>query len=402
MSGRGRLLHVAGPLDGYRIIDVTQMISGPMATMILGDQGADVIKVEPPGRGDLTRMLGGGARKMAPIFATTNRNKRGVVIDLKQERGVALLKQLVATADLFVQNFRPGAAERMGIGEAALRAVKPDLVYVSISGFGESGPYAHKRVYDPVIQALSGLADIQGGSGTRPRMLRLIVPDKVTALTAAQSMTAALLARERTGQGQHVRLAMLDAVISFLWPEGMARHTFVGKDVGVSRPTEVRDLVFETTDGFITAGAVSDAEWQGLAQAVGHPEWLEDDRFKTPAGRVKHADARLEMTAAVLATRSSDEWLELLDRHQVPCAPIVRRDQLAENVQVVANELVVETESEQTGRMRQPRPATRFDKTPAEIRRPAPGFGEHGDELLAELGLDGAEVEALRESGVVG
>jgi crotonobetainyl-CoA:carnitine CoA-transferase CaiB-like acyl-CoA transferase len=393
---------VAGPLDGYRIIDVTQMISGPVATMILGDQGADVIKVEPPGRGDLTRVLGGGARRMSPIFATSNRNKRGIVLDLKSERGLEVLKQLVATADVFVQNFRPGAAERMGIGEEALRAVKPDLIYVSISGFGDSGPYAQKRVYDPVIQALSGLADIQGGSGKRPRMLRLIVPDKVTALTAAQAMTAALLARERTGRGQHVRLAMLDAVVSFLWPEGMARHTFVGPDVGISRPSEVRDLVFETTDGFITAGAVSDAEWHGLAHALDQPQWLSDERFKTPAGRVKHADARLEMTAEVLATRSSDEWLELLDQHQVPCAPIVSREDLANNVQVVANELIVESEHPLTGRMRQARPPIRFEDTPAEIRRPAPGLGEHNQELLTELGFDPSEIAELGNAGILG
>jgi crotonobetainyl-CoA:carnitine CoA-transferase CaiB-like acyl-CoA transferase len=393
---------MSGPLDGIRVVDVTQMISGPVATMILGDQGADVVKVEPPGRGDLTRALGGGARAMSPIFATSNRSKRGLVLDLKDARGLEVLKRLVATADLFVQNFRPGAAERMGIGEDALRAVRPDLVYVSLSGFGETGPYAQKRVYDPVIQALSGLADIQGGSGARPRMLRLIVPDKVTALTAAQAMTAALFARQRSGRGQHVRLSMLDAVIAFLWPEGMARHTFVGDDVGVSRPTEVRDLVFETKDGFITAGAVSDAEWRGLAQALEHPEWLEDERFRTPAGRVKHADARLEMTAAVLSTRTSAEWLARLDAHQVPCAPILRREQLADDAQVRANGLIVESVHPLAGRMREPRPPVRFEATPAAIRRPAPGLGEHGDELLAELGYDEKARSALRAAGVLG
>jgi crotonobetainyl-CoA:carnitine CoA-transferase CaiB-like acyl-CoA transferase len=325
-----------------------------------------------------------------------------MVLDLKQLRGDEILKQLVAGADVFVQNFRPGAAERMGIGEEALRAVKPDLVYVSISGFGETGPYAQKRVYDPVIQALSGLADIQGGSGKRPRMLRLIVPDKVTALTAAQAMTAALLARERTGKGQHVRLAMLDAVIHFLWPEGMARHTYLGRDVGVSRPTEVRDLVFETKDGFITAGAVADVEWHGLARALGHPEWLEDERFKTPAGRVKYADKRLEMTAEVLATGTSEQWLKVLDEHQVPCAPVMRREDLVDHPQVIANELIVEADYPLTGRMQQARPPVRFDVTPAEIRRPAPGFGEHNDEVLEELGFDEALRRELKEAGVLG
>jgi crotonobetainyl-CoA:carnitine CoA-transferase CaiB-like acyl-CoA transferase len=390
---------VPGPLHGLRIVDLTQMISGPMATMVLGDQGADVIKVEPPA-GDLTRALGGAQRGMAPIFATTNRSKRSMVLDLKRAEGVAWLKRLVATADAFVQNFRPGTVERLGIDEPALRAVKPDLVYVSISGFGETGPYAGRRVYDPVIQALSGLADIQRDPGTgRPHMLRLIVPDKVTALTAAQAITAALLARERTGRGQHVRLAMLDAVIAFLWPEGMARHTFLGPDV-VTRPPGARDLVFETTDGWITAGAVSDAEWRGLVRALGHSEWQEDPRFRTPAGRVKHADARLALTAEVLASDTSARWLARLEAEGVPCAPILSRDEVPDDPQVRANALLETSEHPVAGPMRQPRPAARFDATPARIGRPAPTVGEHTDEILAELGR-ADDVDRLRETGVV-
>ena len=391
-----------GPLAGYRIIDVTQMLSGPMATMMLADQGADVIMVEPPSTGDLTRALGGGSRGMAPTFATINRNKRSVVLNLKDRRGIELLERLVAGADLFVQNFRPGVADRMGIGEAALRRIKPNLVYVSISGFGESGPYVHKRVYDPVIQALSGLASIQGDPVTgRPRMIRLIVPDKVTALTAAQAMTAALLARERTGEGQHVRLAMLDAVIAFLWPEGMARHTFIGSAPVVVRP-DARDLVFETADGYITVGAVSDAEWAGLTHALGHPEWLDDPRFQTPAGRVKHADARLELTAEVLKTRTSAEWLARLEAEDVPCAPVLSREEVIADAQVAANELIVESDHPQAGRMRQPRPAARFERTPAEIRSPAPLLGEHTDAVLTELGISPAQLAALRAARVVG
>ena len=225
---------MAGALDGYRIVDVTQVISGPLATRILADQGADVIKVEPPG-GDILRLMGGKGG-LAPTFTTTNRSKRAVVLDLKKPQGLATLKRLVATADVFVQNNRPGAAERMGIGEDALRAVSPRLIYVSISGFGETGPYRHKRVYDPLIQGMSSLAEIQGGPGGRPGLVRVIVPDKVTALTAAQSITAALLSRERTGEGQHVRLSMLDAVIAFVWPEGMAYHTFVSPELPKRAP----------------------------------------------------------------------------------------------------------------------------------------------------------------------
>jgi crotonobetainyl-CoA:carnitine CoA-transferase CaiB-like acyl-CoA transferase len=290
----------------------------------------------------------------------------------------------------------------MGIGEEALRKVKPNLVYVSISGFGERGPYVHKRTYDPVIQALSGLASIQADTDTgRPRMLRVIVPDKVTALTAAQAMTAALLARERTGKGQHVRLAMLDAVVSFLWPESMAGYTFIGSNKAVTRPPNTRDLVFETADGYITTGAVSDKEWLGMCRALGHPEWLDDPRFNTPAGRVRDADARLELTAGPLKSMTTAEALQRLEAEQVPCAHIHSRDEMLADPQVAANGLIVESVHPHAGPMRQPRPAARFEATPAEIRTPAPVLGEHTDAVLEEMGLSAKEIDALRTEGIV-
>ena len=394
-----------GPLDGTRIVDLTQMISGPIATMTLADQGADVIKIEPPGQGDLVRGIGVGRAGLAPIFLTANRNKRSVAIDVKQPRGLELVRGLVAEADVFVQNFRPGAAEGMGLGEPALRRVRPDLVYVSISGFGETGPYAQKRVYDPIIQALSGLAFIQGDRATgRPRMVRTIVPDKLTAITAAQAITAALLSRAKTGEGQHVRLAMLDAMVSFLWPEGMARYTVRRKKNESStggRARQLRDLVFETTDGFITAGTVANREWEAFARAVDHPEWLEDPRFATPAARVVHWDERLELMQEALSTRTSAEWLEILDAAEVPCAPINSRRDLLSDPQIAANELIVESEHPHAGPIRQTRPAARFDRTPASLERHAPLLGEHTEEVLSEAGLAAEEIAALREAGVV-
>jgi crotonobetainyl-CoA:carnitine CoA-transferase CaiB-like acyl-CoA transferase len=392
-----------GPLDGYRIVDLSTMISGPLATMWLADQGADVIKVETPGRGDLVRHLGSTRRGLSATFATANRNKRSIAIDLKSDGGRDLLWRLVDSADVFVQNFRPGTIERMGFGDERLRARNPRLVTVAICGFGETGPYAHKRVYDPLIQALSGLATIQGDRGMgRPRMVRLIVPDKVTALTAAQAITAALLARERSGVGQHVRLSMLDAMVALAWPEGMASQTFVGDETPAPRAALAQDLVFETADGYMTAGAVSDSEWHGLCAALGHPEWLDDDRFRTPASRVAYAKERLDQTADVLRTRTTADWLETLDAHEVPCAPILPLAEVIDHPQIVANELVVESDHPHAGRLRQPRPAARFSETPAALDRPAPLLGEHADELCRELGLDDQEIASLRDRAVFG
>ncbi|MGH0029066.1 MAG: CaiB/BaiF CoA transferase family protein [Myxococcota bacterium] len=391
---------MSGALEGFRVIDFTQVISGPLATRILADQGADVVKVEPPG-GDILRHMG-GVPGLSPTFATTNRSKRSVVLDLKKPGALDALKRLVAEADVFIQNNRPGAADRMGVGEKVLRELNPRLVYVSISGFGESGPFAHKRVYDPIIQGMSGLVDIQGGVKGPPRLMRVIIPDKVTALTAAQAITAALLARERTGRGQHLRLAMLDAVIAFMWPEGMAFHTYVREDGAAPKPVDRRDLVFPTADGFIIASTVALREFQGFARAAGRTEWLADPRFQDPAGLVAHAAERLEMMAEVLRTRTTAEWLAALDAEDVPCGPVLTRDVLHENEQVRENGIVVESEHPVVGRMRQPRPAERMEGTPSEIRRPAPVLGEHTDEVLREAGLSADEIAALRSDGALG
>ncbi len=386
---------LAGPLEGVRVLDLTSMISGPVATMMLGDQGADVIKVEPPG-GDLVRSLGANRAGLTASFVSSNRSKRSLVLDLKSAVGMAALKRLIPTADVFVQNFRPGAIERMGFGESVVRGLRDDIIYVSISGFGESGPYAHKRVYDPVIQALSGLAAIQADRDTgRPRMVRTIIPDKTTALTAAQAITAALFARERTGRGQHVKLAMLDAMVAYLWPEGMTSLTFVGREVNASRAQIAQDLIFQTTDGYITAGAVSDAEWLGMCVALERPDWLEDERFKTAAGRVIYAHERLAMTGDVLKLRSSAAWLERLDREGVPCAPVLSREEVIEHEQVRVNATIEEHDHAVAGRIRQPRPAARFSETPARMRRVAPLLGEQSREILDEAGFTPAEIDAL-------
>ena len=391
-----------GPLQGIRVVDLTSMISGPVATMMLADQGADVIKVEPLS-GDLVRGAGPNRQGVTATFISSNRSKRSLALDLKTQAGAEVLRDLLKTADVLVQNFRPGTIERMGFGEQAVRQLQPEIIYVSISGFGESGPYAHQRVYDPVVQALSGLAAIQAdGESGRPRMVRTIIPDKTTAVTAAQAITAALFARERSGSGQHVRLAMLDTMVAYLWPEGMSGLTLVGKEVKAARAQFAPDLVFATQDGFITAGAVSDKEWHGMCRALDKAEWLQDPRFLTVNDRAVNVTERLSLTAEVLATQTSEYWLKRLDEQGVPCAPVLTREDVLDHPQVITNELIEQHEHPLAGPTRQPRPAARFDRTPAYIRRPAPGLGEHSVEILTELGYDAGRCRQLLDDQVIG
>jgi crotonobetainyl-CoA:carnitine CoA-transferase CaiB-like acyl-CoA transferase len=385
-----------GPLDGYRIVDLTSMISGPLATMILADQGADVIKVENPDGGDHTRAANNRRNGFSASFLNNNRNKRSVALNLKDPAALRAVLRLVATADVLVQNFRPGVADRMGLGEEAVRAVASSIIYVSISGFGETGPYAQKPVYDPLIQAVSGLASIQAGSDTeRPRLVRTIVPDKLTAYNAAQAITAALLSRERTGKGQHIRLSMLDAIIAFLWASDMGSQTFVGEEIPQQEAASFIDLIYETATFPISAAVQTNREWVALTRALEKPEWLEDSRFKTPALRQRHINERLTMSQEAFRARGGEEWLDRLTQEGVPCAPVLTRTQLLSNPQVVANGIIVESEHPQAGRIRQARPAARFSGTPATIRRGGTALGEQTAQVLAEIGYSAAEIEAL-------
>ncbi len=390
-----------GALDGIRVLDFSTMVSGPVATAMLADQGAEVIKIESPA-GDEMRKIGNTRNGLTAGFFSCNRGKKSLVLDLKNELAKKALAKLIGTADVLVQNFRPGAMERMGFAESAVRKIKSDIIYVSISGFGETGPYAHKRVYDPVIQALCGATDIQADRDTgRPKMFRIIIADKVTSITAAQAISSALFSRERTGRGQHIKLSMLDTMVAFFWPEGMSGITFVGDEIDVTKYQGTMDLIYETKTGYITAGVISDSEWIGMCKVLGKPDWIDDERFATTTARFRNAEERKQLTAVEIMKWERDEILKRLDAEGVPSAPLLTRLDLLDDAQIHENHTIQIYEFEGHGKIRQARPAAIFEGTPSEVKSPAPQLGEHSLEILESAGLSKAEFSELERAGAV-
>ena len=390
-----------GPLEGIKVLDLTSMVSGPVAAMMLGDQGADVIKVEPI-HGEQLRHLGETHNGLNPGFYSCNRNKRSLAVDLKTELGKQILWDLIKDADVLLQNFRPGAMARMGFPEEEVRKVNRGIIFVSISGFGEKGPYAHKRVYDPIVQALSCATDIQADRKTqRPNMFRIILADKVSALTAAQAVSSALFHRERHGEGQHIKISMLEATIAFLWPEGMGGLVFADQEMDIKRTYSSIDLIYETQDGYMTISIISDKEWQAVCSALDREDLIDDERFSTALARRKNAELRREVIAAEVSKRATVDLLEKFDAADVPCAPLLDRTELLDHPQIVESGTILREIREGFGEVRQARPAARFGETPASVRTPAPQLGEHTVIVLQSLGYDQKRCDKLLEGKVV-
>ena len=393
---------MAGALKGTRVIDLTSMISGPSATMILGDQDAEIIKIENTSVGDYTRIVSTQRRGISAAYLNNNRNKKSVCIDLKTDEGKKILKKLIETADVLVQNFRPGVMDRLGFGYNDVITVSPNIIYVSISGFGFTGPYSNKPVYDPLIQALSGLTTVQAGSDEeRPRLMRTILPDKLTGFATAQAITAALFHKAKTGEGQEVKISMLDAVISFLWGSDMGGHTFVGDELEKETAQSFIDLIYETKEGFISVAVQSDKEWFNICDAFNKKEWLSDPRFLTAELRHQNINERLELIQSELKKKTSDEWLKLLTAKDVPCAPVLTRKEMIKNEQVVANDIIKISEHPIAGKIRQSKLAASFSVTNKDDNLSAPTLGQHTKSVLSGLGFTELEVDRLLSDKVI-
>ncbi len=394
---------MAGPLSGVRIVDVSEVISGPLATMILADQGADIVKIEPPRYGEESRQLANFRDGMAGLYANCNHGKRSIGINLKSERGLELALELIRDADVFVQNWRPGAAERLGVGEDALRAVNPEIIYASITGYGDDGPYAGRRGYDPIFQCLTGYVAAQTNPEIPvPDLVRNAVVDKATSYSLAQAITAALFARERGAGGQHVKVAMLDAGLAFFWPDGMLRHTLAGGGVDHYVVPGERYQLMSTADGQLVVWAGTAEQMRASLLVVGEEE-LANSPEQRGESMLKEENqlARTEAVNAGFARLSSEDAYRLCIEHQLPAAPVLTHEEVFLDPQVIHNGCVIEAEHPVYGRYRRAAPSAKFSGTVLESSSPPALYGEQSDEILEEIGYSDEQRAALRKEEVV-
>jgi crotonobetainyl-CoA:carnitine CoA-transferase CaiB-like acyl-CoA transferase len=394
---------MSGPMQGVRVIDLGSMIAGPAATTVLADQGAEVIKVEAIGMGDTMRYLGASLNGVSSLFHNCNRGKKSLVVDLKSERGVSVLHKLAATCDVLVENYRPGVTERLGVDYKTLAEINPKLIYLSVCGFGHTGPLAHRSAYDNVIQTFAGVANSQANRDTgEPMLYQQLFSDKATALTGAQAVSAALFARERGHGGQHIQLAMVDAVVSFLWADVAGANAFLeeGAREGMSVAKGIRLLQFK--DGYGTASPVTDSQFHGYCRAFGID--ASDPRLTKVADRNANLDLILDILKQVDAkarTMEVAEAMAALEAEDVPSAAAQDLADLPDHPQLQANNSFATIANKQAGPMREPNNPANFSSTPSAALQPAPQLGEHTDGILQDLGYHDNEVAELREQGVI-
>ena len=395
-----------GLLQGVRVIDLTRILAGPYCTMMLGDLGAEVIKIEAPGRGDDTRHWGPPFTESgeAAYFMCVNRNKRSLTLNLKSERGLEILKDMISQGDVLVENFKAGTLSRWGLDYERLQELRPGLIYCTVTGYGYTGPYSSRPGYDFIVQAMGGFMSITGPKEGDPHRAGVAIADISAGMFAASAVLAALYARERTGEGQRIDMALLDSQIALL--TYAASNYFVSGETparhGNAHPNIVPYQSFTARDGQFAFAAGNDSQWEKFCGAVDRPQWLHDERFRTNSARVQNRDLVAAALDDLFVTRDAAHWLALCEQIGLPAGPINSIDRVFEDAQVQAREMRVTAQHSENGDVPLLNSPLRIPTAPTSIRRAPPTLGEHTEEVLAEMfGLDAASVAALRQEGVV-
>ena len=395
----------AGALDGIRVIDFTRVLAGPYCTMMLGDLGAEVIKIEQPGSGDGTRQWGPPwVGEESAYFLSTNRNKKSITLNLKHEEGQRLAHELIASADVMVENFRPGTTAKLGLDYEKLTAEHPSLIYCSITGYGKNGPYSERSGYDFMIQAQGGLLSITGPEDGPPSKVGVAIVDITAGLHATSAILAALYHRKETGEGQHIDIALFDTQVG--WLANVAHNYFATGDppkrYGNAHANHVPYETFSTSNGYVAVAVGTDAQFVRLCTAVGRTDLGEDPRYRTNADRVEHRDTLVPELQDVFRRQTASEWIELLLEHQIPVGPVNDIPTVLNDPQVLAREMVLEVEHSNLGPIQQLGPVPKLSRTPARVRKAPPTLGEDTESvLLNELGCSPADIKTLREQAVI-
>ena len=394
-----------GPLSGVRVLDLTRVVAGPYCSMFLGDLGAEVVKVEQPGAGDDTRGWGppfaGGE---SAYYLCINRNKQSLTLDLKSQRAVELLRDLVKAADVIIENFRPGTMERLGLGEKELRELNPRLIYASLTGFGADGPMSDWPGYDLIVQAWGGLMSITGTPEGEPVKVGVAIIDLVAGLMLGKAITAALFAREKIGVGQRIDTSLLEAEVASLINVGS--NYLVGGKVptrwGNAHPNIVPYQNFQTADGYLVIGVASEVIWKRFCEAIGQRDLINDPRFADNSKRVENRSELIGILSKTFLQRRNDAWFKLLTDAEVPCAPVQTIDQVFQAPQVLQRDMLIEIDHPTAGKVRMAGIPVKFSVTPASVRMPPPLLGEHNDEILESwLGLSADSIDELKKEKVI-
>ena len=395
---------MAGPLDGMKVLDLTRVLAGPYATMLLGDLGAEVIKIEQPGTGDESRNFGPFKNGFSLYFMSVNRGKQSVTLNLKTERGQAVFKRLLKQTDVLVENFRPGTMEKLGLDYDTLKVEHPSLIYAACSGFGQTGPYAQQGAYDMIIQGMGGIISITGEPDGPPVRVGTSISDITAALFTTIGVLSALHHRNRTGRGQLVDVAMLDSLVAVL-ENAVVRYFATGeapKPLGARHPAITPFEAFASADGHVIIALGNDTLWAKFCEHVDRQELISDERFRTNADRTENHGELFPILSEIMAQRKTDDWIDALGKIGVPCGPINAMDKVVSHPQVQAREMITRIAHDITGEVEVPGVPIKLSETPGNVEAPAPSLGEHTTEVLTDLlKMSPDEVEALRRDGVI-